>query len=140
MPIVVQAVGASEYEDWLADKKEQAARERELIDQVFTLEELMERGQVVYGKNCASCHGADGAGIGGGAFPGLLAGSLATGDIREHLDVIVNGVAGTAMAAFGAQLNEADIAAVLAYERNSWGNDMGDMLQPIDIARFRQGE
>jgi cytochrome c oxidase subunit 2 len=139
MPIVVQAVSETQYQSWLKDKKEQAARERALRDQIFTLDELMARGSEVYNKNCASCHMSDGSGV-EGVFPHLLAGSVSTKDIRQHLDKIVNGVAGTAMAAFGAQLSEADIAAVLAYERNSWGNDMGDMLQPIDVAHFRSGK
>ena len=39
------------------------------------------------------------------------------------------------MQAFGSQLGEADLAAVITYERNAWGNNMGDMLQPIDVAR-----
>ena len=34
------------------------------------------------------------------------------------------------MAAFGKQLNEVDLAAVITYERNAWGNDDGDMVTP----------
>ena len=139
MPIVVRAVGEQEYKKWLEDKKAQAAKERALLDQIFNLQELVARGEDVYNKNCASCHMADGSGV-AGVFPHLLRGSVATKDIKEHLNIIVNGVAGSAMAAFGAQLSEADIAAVLSYERNAWGNDMGDMLQPIDVARFRAGK
>lgn len=134
MPIVVRAVEEAEYNQWLLAKREQSVKERALRDQVFSLEELVARGEGVYQKNCASCHGAKGAGV-AGVFPHLLAGSAATGDIAKHLDIIINGTAGTAMAAFGAQLTEADIAGVLAYERNAWGNDMGDFLQPLDVAK-----
>ncbi len=138
MPIVVQAVGEAEYDNWLAERKEAAARESALRDQHFTFEELMARGEGVYSKNCASCHLPNGAGL-PGAFPSLLVGSMATGPMKEHLDMVVNGRTGTAMAAFGAQLSEADLAAVITYERNAWGNDMGDMIQPIDVANFQGG-
>ena len=138
MPIVVQAVSEAEYDDWLVQSKAAADRESALRDQHFTFEELMARGQDVYRKNCTSCHLPDGAGV-PGAFPSLLVGSMATGPMTEHLDMVVNGRTGTSMAAFGAQLSEADIAAVVTYERNAWGNDMGDMLQPIDVANFQGG-
>ena len=138
MPIVVQAVNDAEYDNWLTERKAAAARESALRDQVFTFEELMVRGEDVYNKNCVACHLPNGAGV-PGAFPSLLAGSMSTGPITDHLDIIVNGRVGTAMAAFGAQLSEADIAAVVTYERNAWGNDMGDMLQPIDVANFQGG-
>ena len=59
------------------------------------------------------------------------------GDVAKHIDVIVNGVSGTAMQAFGGQLNDADIAAVVTYERNAWGNDTGDVIQPSDIKAAR---
>ena len=54
--------------------------------------------------------------------------------------IVVNGKPGTAMAAYGSQFNELDLAAVITYERNSWGNNMGDMLQPIDVANFKKGQ
>ncbi len=38
-----------------------------------------------------------------------------------------------AMQAFAAQLNAAEIAAVTTYERNAWGNNVGDMVQPREI-------
>jgi cytochrome c oxidase subunit 2 len=70
-------------------------------------------------------------------FPGLKGSAVAVGDIAKHIDVIVNGVSGTAMQAFGPQLNDADIAALVTYERNAWGNDVGDMAQPADIKAAR---
>ncbi len=139
MPIVVHATNEAQYQDWLAERKEAAARERALRDTVFTKAQLMERGERVYAKNCVACHLPNGAGV-PGVFPSLLKGSMATGPLQEHLDSVVNGVAGTAMAAFGAQLSEADIAAVVTYERNAWGNDTGDLVQPIDVVRFQQGQ
>ena len=60
--------------------------------------------------------------------------------MKEHMEVVVHGVPGTAMPAFGSQLNEVDLAAVITYQRNSFGNNMGDMLQPVDIYKFKKGQ
>lgn len=137
MPIAVRVVSDEVYQDWLAEKKAAAERERALRDQVFTLDELMARGRDVYERNCASCHLADGRGV-PPVFPGLLKGSMATGALDDHMDIVLNGRAGTAMAAFGAQLSEADLAAVITYERNAWGNDTGDLVQPLDVVEYQR--
>ena len=55
-------------------------------------------------------------------------------DPAAHIDIVLNGKAGTYMAAFGPQLGPIDLAAVITYERNAWGNDMGDLIQPVEIA------
>ena len=135
MPIVVNAVPEDEFDAWRNLQRAAAERERELIGQRFSLTELAERGKGVYETHCASCHLADGTGV-PGAFPALIAGSMSTGPMAAHLEVVVNGKAGSSMQAFGSQLSEVDLAAVITYERNAWGNNMGDLLQPIDIARF----
>jgi len=139
MPIVVNAVSEEEYKVWLADKKEAAAAIREMAKQTFTLEELMVKGEEAYNRSCAGCHAGNGEGI-PGAFPALKGSAIALGSIANHLDVVVNGVGGTAMQAFGAQLSEVDLAAIITYERNAWGNDVGDMVQPIDVLKFKQGQ
>lgn len=139
MPIVVRVVPEEEFNTWIAGRKEEAAKERELMAQTFTMEQTMERGKGVYEKVCAACHQPNGEGI-PGAFPALKGSALAMGPMEGHLDIVVNGKAGTAMAAFGAQLSEVDMAAVITYERNAWGNNVGDMLQPIDVANFKKGK
>ena len=139
MPIVVNVLPEAEFDTWLAKRKGEADAEKALMAQTFTMDELMARGESVYAKACVSCHQPNGEGV-PGAFPALKGGVLTTGPIAGHLDRVVNGKQGTAMAAFGAQLNEADIAAVITYERNSWGNNMGDMLQPIDVAKFKKAK
>jgi len=137
MPVVVNVVEQSEFDGWLAQRQEDAAKERELMSQTFSMDELMARGESVYLKACASCHQANGEGI-GGAFPALKGSAIAMGPVEGHLDIVVNGKQGSAMAAFGAQLSEVDLAAVITYERNAWGNNVGDMLQPIDVARYKK--
>jgi len=139
MPIVVNVVPEAEFNEWLAVRKKDAEEERELMAQTFTMDELMTRGESVYLKACASCHMANGAGI-PPAFPALKDSPLAMGPMEGHLDIVVNGKQGSAMAAFGAQLSEVDMAAVITYERNAWGNNMGDMLQPIDVAKFKKAK
>ena len=138
MPIVVNAVPEEEFNAWLADKQAQAAALRELTEKKFTQDELMAKGQEVYGRSCASCHGVNGEGI-PGAFPALHGSAIAQGPVAGHLDVVVNGKAGTAMQAFGAQLSEVDLAAVITYERNAWGNQSKDnVVQPADVFQFKQ--
>lgn len=139
MPIVVEAVSQEEYDEWVAVQREAAAAERELTSKEWTMAELMERGQAVYNTNCAACHQADGSGV-PPAFPGLVGSEVSVGDINTHIDVVVNGVPGSAMQAFREQLSEVDIAAVVTYERNAWGNDVGDMATPQDIVEFEQGQ
>jgi cytochrome c oxidase subunit 2 len=96
----------------------------------------MDHGKSVYATSCAGCHQANGAGI-PNVFPALAGSPIATGDMAKHLDVVINGVSGTAMAAFGPQLNDADLAALITYERNAWGNSTGDMVQPVDVKAAR---
>ena len=132
MPIVVHAVEEDEYETWLSDKRDEAAAEYELVGKEWTMDELMAKGEQTYMQHCAACHQPNGQGI-PPAFPSLVGQGLAVGNINEHIDIIVNGKAGTAMQAFGAQLNAAELAAVVTYERNAWGNNMNEMVQPKEL-------
>lgn len=136
MPIVVKVVSKEEYADWIEGKQAEAAQVRELMAQTFTMDELMERGKAVYQKNCLACHGANGEGGVGSAIAGS---AVATGELGGHLNTGVNGVPGTAMQAFGGIINDVDMAAVITYQRNAFGNNMGDMVQPIDVFNFKKG-
>ncbi len=136
MPIVVNVVSQEEYGQWLDTKQEEAAQIKDLMAQSFSMDELMERGKAVYDRNCLACHGGSGEGGVGTAIAGS---AIATGELPGHLDIGVNGVPGTAMQAFGGQLNDVDMAAVITYQRNAFGNNMGDMVQPIDVFNFKKG-
>ena len=92
-------------------------------------------GKTLY-ANCAACHQANGQGL-AGQFPAIAGSAIATGDLGGHIGIIMNGKPGTAMAAFGAQLNDTDIAAVITYQRNAFGNDTGDVVQPKAIQGAR---
>jgi cytochrome c oxidase subunit 2 len=136
MPIVVNVVDKEEYSAWLGNKQAEAAEIKDLMAQTFTLDELMERGEAVYDRSCLACHGANGE---GGVGKAIAKSAVATGELANHLDIGINGVPGTSMQAFGGQLNDVDMAAVITYQRNAFGNNMGDMVQPIDVYNHKKG-
>ncbi|WP_442909026.1 cytochrome c oxidase subunit II [Halopseudomonas sp.] len=139
MPIVVDVRSQEDYAAWLAERKEAAAKEAELREKEWTLDELVTRGEKVYASACASCHQANGEGI-PPMFPALKGSDVVLNDIQEHINTVVNGRPGTAMAAFGKQLSEVDTAAVITYERNAWGNATGEMVSPLDVLNFKDGQ
>ncbi len=136
MPIVVEAVTQAEYEQWIAEKKAEAVAVAAQAEQEWSLQDLLAKGESVYAGNCAACHGPTGAGI-PGVFPAMTNSSVATGDLAEHINVVMNGRSGTAMAAYKTQLSDVDLAAVITFERNSLGNSVGDMVQPSAIKNAR---
>ncbi len=136
MPIVVEAVTQSEYEQWIAEKKAEAAAVAASAEQEWSMQDLLTKGESVYAGNCAACHGPTGAGI-PGVFPAIANSPIATGDAAEHMNLVLNGRSGTAMAAYKTQLSDVDLAAVITFERNSFGNSTGDMVQPSAIKNAR---
>jgi cytochrome c oxidase subunit 2 len=136
MPIVLKAVPEAEYVAWVEEKKAEAEARAASSDKEYSMEELMENGEDLYNKNCAACHMANGQGV-PGTFPSLIESQLTTTPegLVEHINRIINGKG--LMPAFGEQLSDADIAAVVTYERNAWGIDTGDIVQPADIKAAR---
>lgn len=139
MPVVVHAVTKEEFAVWLGEEKAEAEAIAALTEKTFEMDELMELGKAAYDISCAACHGVDGLGL-GAAFPAMAGSAIVQGPVEGHLDIVVNGLAGTAMQAFGGQLSEVDIAAILTYERNAFGNTTGDIVQPIDVFNFKNGQ
>lgn len=139
MPIVVEAKTPEDYAKWVADRKVKMAATALADDpsKVYTLAELSSKGEKVYATHCAACHQASGAGV-PGAFPALDGSKMATGDKAAHINIVMHGKSGTAMAAFAPQLSDTEIAAVVTYERNAWGNHTGDMIQPSEIKALRK--
>ena len=136
MPIVVHVVSRDEYDAWGAAKRADADAQAAMSTQELGLNELMAKGESVYNGQCLACHGANGEGGVGNAIAGS---AVALGDVSRHLDVGIRGVAGTAMQAFGGQLSDVDMAAVLTYQRNAFGNNTGDIIQPADVVKHKQG-
>jgi cytochrome c oxidase subunit 2 len=138
MPIVLKVVSEDDYKAWVAQQKGVAQVAAADNGKTFTLDEMKQRGEKVFTANCAACHQANGMGI-PGTFPALNGSKVATGPIEEHLKTVINGRPGTAMAAFGKQLSDVDLAAVVTYERNAWDNHMGDMAQASQVAALKGG-
>ncbi len=135
MPIVVQAVSQEEFDKWAALQKDKAAAAEASAGKTWSKDELMEKGKKVYASTCAACHGANGEGV--GPFPKMTGSKIATGPVAGHLNIVMKGKTGTAMQAFAGQLNDADIAAVVTFERNSFGNKTGDVVQPSQVKAAR---
>lgn len=138
MPVVVKVVTEDEFRTWLASKKQGATAAAAENGKTFTLAELKAKGEQVYNGHCAACHQANGMGI-PGTFKALNGSPTVNGPIEDHLKTVLNGRPGTAMVAFGTQLSDADIAAVVTYERNAWDNKKGDMAQPAQVAALKGG-
>lgn len=136
MPIVVEVLEREEYDAWYADRQAQAAAIAELATQEWSMEDLMAQGQTVYRTFCAACHQPNGQGL-PPAFPALAGSPVSTGPMADNIALIWNGVPGTAMAAYGNNLNPIDFAAVITYQRNAFGNNVGDMVTPVEILQMQ---
>jgi cytochrome c oxidase subunit II len=136
MPIVVEAVTPEKYAQWVGEQKTKLAAATVDVNKEFTMDELKAEGEKVYAANCVACHQANGKGI-PGTFAALDGSKIATGPKAEHINIVMNGKTGTAMAAFK-HLSDVQIAAVVTYERNSWGNAAGDLVQPSEINQLRK--
>ncbi|MDP5029844.1 MAG: cytochrome c oxidase subunit II [Paraglaciecola sp.] len=136
MPIVVIAKTQADYESWIGEQKDIIAKakaeEQRLLSMNMTMDEAMTTGEKVYMANCAACHMPNGEGL-PGVFPALKGSQIALKDQPAHIDRVVFGVAGTAMQAYAKQLSMTDMAAVITYERNAWGNNTNDLVQAKDI-------
>ena len=136
MPIVVNAMAVDDFKNWLleATLAQQNKAQEALASQSITLskDELMSLGEQVYVGHCSVCHQPTGGGL-PGVFPALKGSPIATGDINAHINIILNGKTGTAMQSFAKQLSLKELAAIITYERNAWGNDTGDLVQPVQI-------
>jgi len=139
MPVVVVAKTQADFDSWLAERKVESAKLKELTSKDWTLDELVARGDKVYHTTCVACHQPEGQGL-PPMFPALKGSKTVTGTKEGHLNTVFHGRQGTAMAAFGKQLSEVDIAAVVTYERNAWGNNKGDMVTPKDVLALKQAD
>jgi cytochrome c oxidase subunit 2 len=139
MPIVVEAKTPDDFARWVEQRKKMALALQDDPNKVWTLAALIQRGAKVYSQNCVACHQANGQGI-PGTFPALAGSKIVTTDKAAHLDMVLNGSKrNPAMPAWGKQLSDTEIAAVITYERNSWGNHTGEWVEPRDVRAARAG-
>ncbi len=139
MPIVVKVVEQDEYEEWVGIKKEEAQKLAELTTKEWTAEELVSRGQSVYEVNCVACHQTNGQGI-AGIFPALVGSDIVLNNKERNIEILMEGVQGAAMNSFS-YLSEVEIASVITYTRQSWGNDEkgdGEVVVPKDIVDYKE--
>jgi cytochrome c oxidase subunit II len=136
MPIVVRAVSPEDYAKWVGERKQALAKVADDPSKAWTPEELAQRGERVYAANCVACHQASGRGA-PPAFPPLAGSKVVNGSEPGQIDIVLNGKPGTAMAAFGKQLSDTDIAAVITFTRKSWGNKASD-VQPAEVKARRK--
>ncbi|MFU8821445.1 MAG: cytochrome c oxidase subunit II [Gammaproteobacteria bacterium] len=159
MPVVVEVLPADEFTAWLAEHSPRTEARPAVAGNVlpaapapapaeasvegttepsateaWDLDAATVQGRDVHVRYCAACHQADGQGLAAAGFPALA--GTAVG-LEDHINTAVNGRSGTAMAAFGLQLSDEELAAVVTYQRNAWGNDTGDLVEPADIAATR---
>jgi cytochrome c oxidase subunit 2 len=139
MPVVVEVLPEEEYDAWYQERVQMEVKRREALSKTFSPDELLAQGETIYQTFCSSCHQPDGNGL-PPAFPGLAGSPVTTGDRDAHVKLVIEGVPGTAMQAFGRQLDAVQIAAVVHYERHAFGNNAGDITQPKDVINLMSGE
>jgi cytochrome c oxidase subunit II len=147
MPIVVKAVTQEEFDQWVASQPKDKTLKPQLTQadapqpepKTLTATELMSIGKLKYEQQCVACHSYNGAGL-PPLYPALKRSSVAVGyPISRHIELILNGIAGSAMQPYKNQLSDEEIAAIVTYERNAWGNNTNDIVQPSEVAKVRQG-
>jgi cytochrome c oxidase subunit 2 len=145
MPVVVKAVPEAEYLAWVDEKKAEMAAAAAGSNKTWSKDELVAAGKDVYEKQCAVCHQPNGQGM-PPAFPAIAGSKIVTGPLLSpegklikdsHVDRVLNGKDGTAMQAFKSTLTDTELAAVITYERNGFGNNKGDLIQPALIKALR---
>lgn len=156
MPVVVNVVSEEDYDAWLVDQGGSVQIQTAALTPTaapvqigpasapvaaapaaeWTMALAMSQGESQYNTSCAACHQANGQGL-PPTFPAIAGSAMATGDIAAHIDIAIHGRPGTAMAAFGPQLSDEQLAAIVTYQRNAFGNDTGDLVKPADIAAAR---
>ena len=134
MPIVVVAKTEKDYAKWVEEQKAAISSMEGSADKEWSEQELITKGEEVYNANCASCHQVNGEGV-PGTFPPIKGSPVASGDIDQHIDLVLNGK-GAMMPGFANMLEPAELAAVISYQRNAFGNNMGDSVQPFEIKTF----
>lgn len=142
MPVMVEVLPPGEFTAWLKDSAQPGpgslhaatAAGPGLEPLAGELANTMAQGQSLHLRNCAGCHQASGQGLRAAGFP-PLAGTRVSRD--EHIKVALHGRPGSAMVAFGKLLGDEELAAIVTYQRNAWGNATGDLVRPADIAAAR---
>lgn len=136
MPIHVKVLSAEDYTKWVGDETRKQAAKADDPARVWTLDDIVQRGEKVYAANCAACHQANGKGS-GPIKPLDGSAIVLNADHNKQILTVLSGVAGTAMPSWKA-LSDTDIAAVISYTKNHWSNKTGQLVQPAEILAARK--
>jgi cytochrome c oxidase subunit 2 len=137
MPIVVRVVSSDDYSKWAGEKKKALAAAADDPNKQWDVKELIARGEKVYASTCVACHQATGQGSPALKAPALAKNKFVVGAEQGPIDTVLNGRPNTAMQAFKQQLSDTEIAAVITYARNTWGNKASD-VQPAEVKARRK--
>jgi cytochrome c oxidase subunit 2 len=135
MPIQVKVVSKGDYTAWVDAKRKEAAAKQDDPGKVWTLPEILARGEKVYAANCAACHQANGKGA-GPIKPLDGSAVVVDPDHNKQIHIVLNGANNGAMPAWK-QLSDTDIAAVVTFTKNSWSNKTGQLVQPAEVLAQR---
>jgi cytochrome c oxidase subunit 2 len=136
MPIHVKVLSQADYAKWVDGKKKEMAAAADDPAKVWKLQDLIARGEKVYTANCMACHRPDGKGA-GPIKPLDGAAVVQDADAKKQITVLLNGQNNGAMPAWK-QLSDTELAAVITYTKNNWGNKTGQAVQPADVVAARK--
>ena len=136
MPVVVEVKSKDDYAKWVTEQKQLTVMATEDPTKAWTEAELAAKGATIFAANCAACHQANGKGL-PGAFPALDGSKVVNGPAEAQIVLVLNGKQGTAMPPWK-QLSNTDIASVITYTRNTWGNHSGEAIQPAQVLAARK--
>jgi mono/diheme cytochrome c family protein len=107
--------------------------------------DLMKIGARVFKNSCQQCHGPEGKGV-PGTYPPLAGSTWVVGPPDRPVSVVLAGLSGAgtimdnnysgSMPALGISLKDQEIAAVLTFVRQSWGNT-GTPVDEADVTQLR---
>jgi len=136
MPIHVRVLSAADYSKWVDGKMKEMAAAADDPNKVWTLDDLVARGEKVYTANCAACHRPDGKGA--GPIKALDGSQIVLNDPAAEIRTVLDGRLNGAMPSWAKQLSDTEIAAVITYTKNSWSNKTGKLVQPTEVAAARK--
>lgn len=159
---VLEAANQMPMDDWMGDTyqtalahlQDKSLEEKKEEIAVTSLEgadkELFLKGRSIYSRDgfCQTCHQVDGRGLSASQYPPLAGTEWVTGNEERLIKVVLHGLMGpmtllgkdypgnVPMTPFGGMLNDEEVAAVLTYVRNSFGNE-ASVISADKVAEVR---
>jgi cytochrome c oxidase subunit II len=147
MPVVVEVKSKDDYAKWVAEQKQKLGAAAQNPNKVWDEKELVAHGEQVFTANCAACHQANGTGNAAIGAPPLVGDKVVLGPAQHQIDVVLNGQTdgvvqkaptGGKMPSWS-QLSDVDIASVITYTRNGFGNKASEnVVQPSAVKAERK--